>query len=101
MDDPRPYLCIQCGMCLGWIWRDSSRVVRLNVYRIPRRGAPDAFPNPDDCIDRAVLWAVERMNDGEIRCAACGNERTWSASQAALDEMLSRRALRRSVGGLA
>lgn len=96
---PRPFLCRQCGLILGWIVRDFDRITHVNVLRMP--SSEMVMPTPVKPFERAQVWSLVNGNDGDVLCCDCGAVNPWVASQSALDEMLTRRQARmeRKING--
>jgi hypothetical protein len=84
---PKPYSC-RCGAILGEIYREKNkRVTQLRIYRHTRTqsmGLADKKLLPEKYIfaGNAIV--------GKVFCEHCGADNDWNASQAALDEMLSK-----------
>ncbi len=97
----RLFRCQHCGAAIGLIHRGPDRLTRLDVFRkpmlVPDPARADEIRAVDevDVItqkhavgDRARLFAVIGLNDGDVLCLHCGATTPWSASQAILDHLL-------------
>jgi hypothetical protein len=93
-ENPRPYLCEKCNYVLGFVIRGSDRRPKLSVLRLSAHA--DQLEALVDMVLRGArdVYSVIGLEQGEVICLHCGAGRKWSMSQAALDELLSRRRAR-------
>jgi hypothetical protein len=85
-DDPKPYLCEQCGAVLGMIIKGSDRRAKLSVFRLTLPAVAGQLESlPGD-----YPFGVTELEQGNPVCGICGAVRKWRMSQRALDELLER-----------
>ena len=89
---PRPFLC-HCGKVLGEIYRTSNRIVLLRVYA---KAQDDIIP----VFDRLIFSVIGVYECKAVICTHCGADRSWSANQLALDDMILKLRSHRGIAGV-
>ena len=75
------WTCDKCGVVLGVMVSDSSRIYRLNVLLRP---AVDIVPdNPE--------YSVEGLDGGTVVCHNCQHRQTWHISDRLIYRLVERR----------
>ncbi len=84
--EPRVWTCKHCARVMGFIVRGSDRRTRLHVLK--------ATCNEINAKAMAEVKPLVVLDAGTVTCGWCGAERTWSMSEATMDDLLARRKTR-------
>lgn len=87
---PRLWKC-DCGLVLGYVYRDSSRIRHLAVFSQACLDFLISFDGPTVFAPIAVV--VTGLDVGDVQCS-CGRKKHWEIGNDALQELIDRKARR-------
>lgn len=81
----REWKC-KCGLILGVVVRSSSRVLGLNVYRVPVLRLP-AMQFRAQILAR--MFVVHNLVEADVQCN-CGRVRRWALGEDAMEDLMEK-----------